>query len=136
MAIVPGLRATLDITVSTADTATAVGSGDIPVLATPRLLALMEAATVAAVDGRLDEGQTTVGTRVQLEHLRASPVGAVVRVHAEVGHVDGRLVRFEVAAEEADGTLVAHGQITRIVVDRGRFLARLGGTGEGQNRSS
>ena len=80
-----------------------------------------------AVDPDLPEGRTSVGTRVQLEHVGASAVGAVVRVTATVAYVDGRLVRFEVAAEQdPDGRLVAHGEVTRVVVDRERFLARLG----------
>jgi fluoroacetyl-CoA thioesterase len=106
------------------DTAEAVGSGDVPVLATPRLVGWLEAATVAAV-GRLDDGaRTTVGTRVEVDHLIASPVGARVTVRAELAHVDGRLLRFEVVASHADGKVVAHGRVTRVVVDRERFLAR------------
>ena len=119
-----GDRATLEFTVGDDDTAEAVGSGDLPVLGTPRLLAWCEAATCAALD--LAEGQTSVGSRVQLEHVGASPVGAGVRVTASVSYVDGRLVRFEVVAEHAaDDKVVAHGEVTRVVVDRDRFLARL-----------
>ena len=121
-------RATLEFTVTDEDTAEAVGSGDLPVLGTPRLLAWAEAATCAAVASRLDEGQTSVGTRVQLEHVAASPVGAVVTVTASIVHTDGRLVRFEVFAEHAvgqDSKVVGHGEVTRVVVDRDRFLARL-----------
>ena len=73
-------------------------------------------------------GSSSVGTRVQLEHVAASPVGASVAVTATVTYVDGRLVRFEVVAEhEADGVakVVGHGEVTRVVVDRARFLARL-----------
>ena len=121
-------RATLEFTVTDEDTAEAVGSGDLPVLGTPRLLAWAEAATCAAVASRLDEGQTSVGTRVQLEHVAASPVDAVVTVTASIVHTDGRLVRFEVVAEHAvgdDTKVVGHGEVTRVVVDRDRFLARL-----------
>jgi fluoroacetyl-CoA thioesterase len=124
MVVPTGLEASLTYTVTPADTARALGSGDVDVLATPRLLALAEGATVDAVAGHLGEQQTTVGTRIQLEHLRASPVGANLRVHARLGHTDGRLLRFDVAAEHADGTLVASGQITRVLVERDRFLAR------------
>ena len=63
---------------------------------------------------------------MSLTHERPSPVGARVHVRASVTHVDGRLVRFEVVAEHADGTVVGHGEITRVVVDRERFLDRLG----------
>ena len=111
--------------VADADTALSVGSGDLPVLATPRLLALAEAATLLALAGSLDAGKTSVGTRVQLEHVAPSVVGATVEVTATVVHVDGRLVRFDVAAVDSAGTLLGHGTVTRVVVDRERFLARL-----------
>lgn len=124
MALTPGSQATLHHTVASADTAASVGSGSVEVLATPRLLALMEAATVAAVAPELEPGQTTVGTRVQLEHLRPSPVGVEVAVHARLADVDGKLLRFDVAAEHADGTVVASGALTRALVDAERFLAR------------
>jgi predicted thioesterase len=125
MPVEPGLTASVSLTVTDADTALALGSGDVPVLATPRLLALAEAATVAAVAGRLGDGRTSVGTRVQLEHLRASAVGAEVTVRARLAHVDGRLLRFEVTAEDTAGQLAGHGEVTRVVVDRDRFLARV-----------
>ena len=128
MAIQNGQTATRSFTVTDEDTATTLGSGDLPVLATPRLLAWAEATTCAAVAGQLDAGSSSVGTRVQLEHVAASPVGASVAVTATVTYVDGRLVRFEVVAEhEADGVakVVGHGEVTRVVVDRARFLARL-----------
>lgn len=128
MAIQNGQTATRSFTVTDEDTASALGSGDLPVLATPRLLAWAEATTCAAVAGQLDAGSSSVGTRVQLEHVAASPVGASVAVTATVTYVDGRLVRFEVVAEhEADGVakVVGHGEVTRVVVDRARFLARL-----------
>jgi fluoroacetyl-CoA thioesterase len=124
MTLTPGRTATLTITVGTDDTALALGSGDVPVLATPRLLAVAEAATVAAIVSELADGQTSVGTRIQLDHLLASPIGDQVSVRAEVAHVDGRLVRFTVAAQSPDGRLVGHGEVTRVIVDRDRFLAR------------
>ncbi|GAA1913709.1 thioesterase family protein [Nocardioides marmoribigeumensis] len=117
--------ATLTFTVTDDDTAAALGSGDLPVLATPRLLAWLEAATCAAVEGTLD-GTTTVGTRVALEHLAASGVGEQVRVSASVSHRDGRLLRFAVEATDARGRLVGQGEVTRVAVDPERFLARLG----------
>jgi predicted thioesterase len=121
-----GDRSTLRFTVTDDDTAAAVGSGDLPVLATPTLLAWCEAATCAAVDAALEAGRSSVGTRVQLEHVGASPVGAEVVVTASVVYVDGRLVRFEVVAQHADERVVGHGEVTRVVVDRERFLSRLG----------
>ncbi len=121
-----GRSASISRTVTAADTAAALGSGDLPVLATPRLLAWCESATCDAVDDSLQPERTTVGSRVSLTHERPSPVGARVVVRAAVSHVDGRLLRFQVVAEHADGTVVGHGEITRVVVDRERFLSRLG----------
>jgi predicted thioesterase len=113
-------------TVGADDTASALGSGSLPVLATPRLLAWCEAATCAALE--LPEGQSSVGTRVALEHLAASPVGATVEVSAEVAYEDGRLRRFTVSARDAgSGKVVGTGEVTRVVVDVERFLGRLGG---------
>jgi predicted thioesterase len=119
--------ATLTFEVGDGDTAAAVGSGDLPVLGTPRLLAWAEAATCAALAPSLPEGRTSVGTRVVLEHRAASPVGASVRVTATVAHRDGRLVRFEVVAVDGDDQVVGHGEVTRVVVDADRFLARVRG---------
>ena len=120
------LASTLTFTVTADDTAAAVGSGSLPVLGTPRLLAWCEAATCAAIDPTLAEGSTSVGTRVSLEHLAASPVGAEVAVSATSSYTDGRLHRFVVAARHtAGGKIVATGEITRVVVDAERFLSRL-----------
>jgi predicted thioesterase len=136
MAVEPGLSAVVEHTVSTEDTAESIGSGDVPVLGTPRLLALAEAATVAAVAGHLPAGRTSVGTRVELDHLAATPVGGRVRVHAELAAVDGRTLRFAISATVTaattgtDGTdrgdaVIARGTVTRAVVDRDRFLSTL-----------
>ena len=121
-------EAVLTFTVTGSDTAEAVGSGTLPVLGTPRLLAWCEAATCAALEPTLPEGSTSVGTRVALEHLAASPVGAVVEVSASASYVDGRLHRFTVSARHAgDAKLVATAEVTRVVVDAARFLGRLRG---------
>lgn len=124
--------ATLTFTVGPDDTARAVGSGSLEVLGTPRLLAWLEAATCAALEAGLAEGGTSVGTRVELEHQAPSPVGAVVEVTASTTYVDGRLHRFTVAARHAadtpagrPGRVVATGEVTRVVVDAERFMARL-----------
>jgi predicted thioesterase len=119
-------EATRRFTVTEADTADAVGSGSLPVLGTPRLLAWCEAVTCAAIESALPEGGTSVGTRVQLEHLAASPVGAEVEVSATTAYVDGRLHRFTVGARHTgDGKVVGAGEITRVVVDAQKFLGRL-----------
>ncbi len=105
-----------------ADTASALGSGDVPVLGTPRLVALAEAATVAALRGHLGEGQTSVGTQVRVEHRRPSGVGTTVRVDAELVEVEGRSLRFEITAVDGSGEPVGSGEVRRAVVDRERFL--------------
>jgi predicted thioesterase len=79
---------------------------------------------VEAAAGLLGPGQTSVGTRVEIEHLAPSAVGSGVSVTADVAHRDGRLLRFAVAAQDASGRLVASGTITRVAVDRDRFLER------------
>ena len=121
MTLEPGLRAALRYTVTEADTAAALGSGEVPVLATPRVLALAKRATVAAVAGALDAGATTVGVRVQLEHLAPSPVGADMEVEAVLEWVDGRRLQFAVRVGDGD-RLVASGRVTRVVVDTAAFL--------------
>ncbi len=118
-----GRSTTREFVVSGADTAAAVGSGSLPVLGTPILLAWCEATTCAALD--LPDGSTSVGTRVALEHLAASKVGATVVVTATVTYVDGKLLRFEVEAREPSGKLLGSGEVTRVVVDADRFLGRL-----------
>ncbi len=119
------------IVIADADTAIAAGSGDVPVLATPRLLALAEAAAVIAVSPALAPGQTTVGTSAVVEHMRASPVGAEVVVEAELASADGRLLTFRFTARHRqpgspahEETAVGTGTMGRAIVDRERFLAR------------
>lgn len=102
------------------DTASAIGSGEVHVLATPRVLALAEAATVAALAGALDAASTTVGRRVELDHLAPSPVGAEVTATAELSEVAGRRLTFNVRVTQ-DGREVARARIVRAVVDRARF---------------
>jgi len=149
MELAAGLRATVRHVVTEADTAIEAGSGDVPVLATPRLLALAEAACVAALESHLDEGMTSVGTGVGLEHRRASPVGAELEVEAELTELTGRKLMFgfvarhvrPVAGGPAGGPeggpaggnpygdadlVVGGGTVERIVVDRAKFLARAG----------
>ena len=121
------LEATLSFTVGDADTALALGVGTLAALGTPRLLAWWEAATCAAIEPALADGAISVGTRMTLEHLAASPVGQEVEVSASTTYVDGRLHRFTVSARHVggDGKVVGAGEVTRVVVDAERFLARL-----------
>jgi fluoroacetyl-CoA thioesterase len=109
--------------VTDADTAAALGSGDVPVLGTPRLIAWMEAATVRTVAALLNPGQTTVGTAIRIEHRRATAVGGSVEITATPPRDDGsRLLTFEVLAVDGSGQVVAAGQIDRVIVNRNRFL--------------
>lgn len=122
-----GDDATRTFTVTEQDTARALGSGDLAVLGTPRLVAWSEAVTCAVLASDLDPSRTSVGTRVQVEHVSASPVGATIEVRARLVHTDGRLARLEVVARQTAPTerVVAHGEVTRVVVDRDRFLSRV-----------
>jgi predicted thioesterase len=121
-----GASAEIVYEISADDTALAFGSGDVPVLATPRLLAMAEECTVRAVAPWLSGPTTSVGTRVELDHIQASLVGHKVAVRASLVHVEGRTLQFEVTAEHpADRRVVGHGRITRVVVDRDAFLGRL-----------
>lgn len=120
---VPGLSARVESTVTDADTAQALGSGDVPVLGTPRVLALAEAATVAATARRMPSGITTVGTRAEVEHRLPSPVGRRVTALATLTKVDGRRLLFEVVVREGE-RLVAEVRVERVMLDRQRFIAR------------
>jgi fluoroacetyl-CoA thioesterase len=150
MGLATGLRATVRHVVTEADTAIQAGSGDVPVLATPRLLALAEAACVAALESHLGEGMTSVGTGVALEHRRPSPVGTEIEVEAELTELTGRKLVFgfvarRVRPEDGDPAgggpgggpaggdpdkdadlVVGGGTVERIVVDRAAFLSRAG----------
>lgn len=122
-----GDRGEATLVVGDDDTAVALSSGDLPVLGTPRLAALMEQAACAALLGRLSETDTTVGVHLDLQHLAASRLGAKVRATAIVTAVDGRRIRFDIVADEdRDGTAYHVGTAAheRVVVDRERFLGR------------
>jgi len=122
----PGLSATVSLDVTDADTAIAVGSGDVPVLATPRVVALAEEASVKAVAGALSAGSTTVGYRVQLDHLAPTMPGTTVHAEAVLETIEGRRLTFRVAVTDPRG-LVAAGRITRVTVERDRFLEKAAG---------
>jgi predicted thioesterase len=117
----PGLEATATETVTDDMTATRLGSGDVPVLGTPAVLALAERAALEAVAGHLEDGVTTVGTRVELDHLAPTPVGGRVAATARLESVEGRTLRFTVAVVDAYGT-VARATHERATVDRRDFL--------------
>ena len=123
----PGLSARVELTVTDSDTAQAVGSGDVPVLGTPRVLALVEAATVAATATRMPAGMTTVGTRVELDHKVPTAIGRTVYAVAKLAKVDGRKLLFEVTVSDGpsgDSAVVAEGRVERMLLDRHRFVER------------
>ncbi len=117
----PGLAARLELTVTEADTAIVVRSGDVPVLATPRIVALCEEAAMKAIEGQLGDDETTVSMRIQLDHLVPAAVGDTVTATAKLDKVEGRRLKFAVSVSDDRG-LVAAGKVTRVVVERQRFL--------------
>lgn len=119
-----GLKHTSELVVTEGVTAAVVGSGDMPVLATPMMMALMENAAMLAVKDELPEGSTTVGGHIESSHLKPSKIGDKVSATAEVTKVDGRKIEFKVSAYSGD-TLLGEGTHLRFVVDREKFLAKL-----------
>lgn len=128
MALQPGLVGTASLVVAETDTALHLGSGDVPVLATPRVVLLAEQAAVAALAADLPEGRTTVGHRVQLDHLAPTAVGGRVTAEATLRTIEGRRLTFVVSVQDQRG-LVAAGRLTRVVVERSRFLDHARGEG-------
>jgi fluoroacetyl-CoA thioesterase len=103
------------------DTAIALRSGEVAVLGTPRVIALAEEAAMVAVADQLPAGQTTVGMRVQIDHLAPTNVGSSVAAEATLEKVEGRRLTFTVSVTDQCG-LVAAGKVTRVVVETERFL--------------
>ena len=119
-----GLKYESRLTVGTENTALALGSGDMEVLATPAMVALMENAAMKAVADYLPEGSTTVGIEISTSHLKASAVGANVVAEATLQEVDGRRLVFSLKAWD-DAGVIGEGKHTRFIVDRERFLSKL-----------
>ena len=119
-----GLKHTSEMTVTEGVTAMRVGSGDMPVLATPMMMALMENAAMLAVKDELPEGCTTVGGHIESSHLRPSKIGDIIRAEAEVTKVDGKKIEFKVSAYCGE-TLIGEGTHLRFIVDKEKFLSRL-----------
>jgi predicted thioesterase len=113
-------------TVTDADTAQRLGSGDLPVLATPRLINWIERAAFGTAAEGLEPGQTTVGTMVKVEHIKAAPVGTTVHVKSSRPVSDGRRLIFHVRVLDDTGEEVAIGEVQRAVIDRERFMRRFG----------
>ncbi|WCO65956.1 hotdog domain-containing protein [Iamia majanohamensis] len=122
----PGLSGSVRLDVGEADTAEALGSGDVPVLGTPRLVGLCEQASLAALGPAVSPDQTTVGMRVHVDHLAPTQVGGVVTAEATLEKVEGRKLTFTVTVRDRC-SLVAAGRVTRVVVDRDRFLSKASG---------
>jgi predicted thioesterase len=122
----PGLSALVEITVTDADTAIAMRSGSVPVLATPRVIALVEEACVQAINGSLAPGQTSVGMQVQLDHVNPTLVGGTAVAEATLDKCNGRRLSFTVSVNDSRG-LIAAGRVTRVVVDEQRFMEKAAG---------
>ena len=127
--ILSGLSAELDHIVTAADTASRWGSGLVPVFSTPSLVGLMESAAVLALEGHLQLGQTTVGTRIDVRHLAATPVGMKVRAKAELTAVEGRKLVFKIQAWDVV-ELIGEADHERFVVDEARFTAKIENKGK------
>ncbi|WP_027449805.1 thioesterase family protein [Xylanibacter brevis] len=119
-----GLKHTSEMTVTDAVTASYIGSGDMPVLATPAMMALMENAAMLAVAKELAEGSTTVGGHIESSHIRPSKIGDKITATAEVTNIDGKKIFFKVSAYFED-VLLGEGTHLRFIVDRGKFMAKL-----------
>jgi len=119
--LTPGLHGSAKLVVADADTARALKSGEVDVLGTPRLIALVEEASVAAVAELLPAGHTTVGMRVQVDHLAPTNVGSSVAAEATLEKVEGRRLTFTVSVSDHCG-LVAAGKVTRVIVETAHFL--------------
>jgi len=123
-AVVPGLKGVKEIVVADEHTAPHVGSGKVPVLATPVVVNLLEAAALDAIEHLLPEGMQSLGIQLDLRHFAATPVGMRVRAEAEVVAVDGRSVRFRLsAADEVEA--ISEGTHERVVVTVARFDKRM-----------
>ena len=125
MPLETGLSAVASLVVGDSDLAPAFGSGTVGVLATPRLVALCEQATMLALADRLDVGETTVGMRVQIDHVSPTGPGCRVQAEAVLKAIQGRRLTFEVSASDERG-LIAAGKVTRVRVETARFLDKLG----------
>ena len=123
MSVAIGLKGRAETAVVHENTAAAVGSGLLPVFATPMMVALMENAAVNALEGHLADGEGSVGTRLDISHDAATPVGMKVWAEAELTAVDGRALTFAVTAYD-DGGVIGKGDHGRFLIDNARFLAK------------
>jgi fluoroacetyl-CoA thioesterase len=131
MTLKPGLLGTATMVVGEEHTAPRLGSGRAPVLATPMMIALMEAAAVDCVERLLADGQETLGVRLEVDHTAGTPVGLAVTATAELEEVDGRKLVFYVEARDAR-EIIGRGRHVRVIVDAARFRAKVAAK-RGQN---
>lgn len=120
----PGIKGEATIQVTPELTANRIASGVVEVYATPQMIALMEKASSEAVQPYLGEGQSTVGTLVNVTHIAATPIGQTVRANAELVEVDGRRLVFQVVAHD-ELEKIGEGRHERFIIDEGRFLNRV-----------
>ncbi len=128
MPITPGMRGEAALTVDQSHTASALGSGNVPTLGTPALVALIERAAANAVRRGLNEGEETVGTVINLRHHAPTPIGKRVRAEAVVTAVEGQTIRFDVRASDSAAT-IGEGSHERVVVNREDFVWRAASRG-------
>jgi predicted thioesterase len=128
MAIVAGLVGEIEIVVQPGDTADALGNRGVHVLATPRLVALLEQAAIRAVESHLPPGGGTVGTRIDVRHLAATPVGMRAVIRATLREVDGRRLVFDIEGHDTAERIV-EGTHERFQIDQAKFLARIAAKG-------
>ena len=121
----PGMIGEASSVVTQEHSAARLGSGDLAVLGTPALAALMERAAVAALQGRLGVGESTVGARIDLQHLAPTPIGMKISARARIAEVEGRRIRFEIEARDERQT-IGRADHLRVIVDRATFMAAVG----------
>lgn len=131
MAIVAGLVGEVEIVVQASDTAAALGNEGVDVLATPRLVSLLELAAIRAVESQLPAGAGTVGTRIDVRHLAATPVGMRATIRATLREVDGRRLVFDIEGHD-EAERIVDGTHERFQIDQARFLARVAAKGQGR----
>ena len=118
-----GIKGTAETVVVYENTAAAVGSGALEVFSTPSMIALMEKASRELVQPYLEEGQSTVGTRLEVSHVAVSPIGAHIRAESTLVEIDRRMLTFEVKAY-ADGELIGEGRHQRCIIYAERFMEK------------
>ena len=124
MPIEPGLVGVVEVVVQPTDTADALGNKGVHVLATPRLVALLELAAIRAVEAHLPPGAGTVGTRIDVRHLAATPVGMRATIRATLREIEGRRLTFDIEGHD-EAERIVEGSHERFQIDQAKFLARI-----------